>query len=224
MQKDTQKSKVSFDEELPCISLGEVSMSDPCLPDPELYNFYKALINRTIYIDRDITSEFLMEVTKIIIEINREDRAKGLTKEQRKPIRLLIFSYGGDLDATLSFMEICKISETPIYTYNIGTALSAGFYILIMGHKRFALRNSQCLVHYGSGGVSGTYEQVQSQTKQYKQKIKKCEEILLAQTQIPQNKYKQNKDKEWYINDVEQKEFGIVDKVIEGMEAFFEEE
>ena len=65
------------------------------LPDPDLITYYKNLDNRILWIDSEIDSQTL-EFAKNILDWNRED--KGKTQEERKPIKLLFYSYGGDLD------------------------------------------------------------------------------------------------------------------------------
>ena len=95
-------------------SLDELSSSK--LPSPILLNFYKNLEERILWIDFDIT-EGLIEFENYILKWNKED--KGIDKEDRKPIRIFIYSYGGDVDAIMSFIELIKLSKTPVYTYNM---------------------------------------------------------------------------------------------------------
>lgn len=139
---------------------------------------------------------------------------KNIPIESRKPIKLLIFTYGGDVFPTNNLIDIINISKTPVYTYNMGNALSAGFQILISGHKRFCLENSRALYHSGSGGTSGTYEQTQAQMKEYERIIKIFENNVLTKTKINSNIFKKNKTKEWYMNSTEQLEYGIVDEIV----------
>lgn len=86
------------------------------LPDPALVTYYDNAINhRCFWIDYDI-DETLLELARNIIAINRQDN--GVPVEQRKPIVIWVFSYGGDLDSTFSFLDICALSQTPIITIN----------------------------------------------------------------------------------------------------------
>lgn len=190
---------------------------DPIFPNPNLLNYYIGLKNRTLYITEDISVDSLIEYTKLIIQFNRQDAGKPI--EDRQPIKIMIFSYGGELDIALHFMEICKISTTPIYTYNLGVAMSAAFYILLTGKKRFALRDSQVLIHQGSGGAGGTYEQVQSITRQYAERVTRLEAYLLERTNISKQKFNREKGKEWFVNGEDQLNLGIVDEMVDSIDV-----
>lgn len=188
------------------------------LPSPELLQYYKDANDRVIWIDYDI-DDTLMNVTKQILEYNKQD--KGIPFENRKPIKLLIFTYGGDLYPTLALIDVIKISKTPVYTYNMGLALSAGFQILISGHKRFCLANSKALYHSGSGGTQGTYEQTEAQMREYKKMVAYMENNTLSRTKIDLKTFNKNKSKEWYMDADEQINYGIVDAVIESADELF---
>ena len=188
------------------------------LPSPELLQYYKDANDRVIWIDYDI-DDTLMNVTKQILEYNKQD--KGIPVENRKPIKLLIFTYGGDLYPTLALIDVIKISKTPVYTYNMGLALSAGFQILISGHKRFCLANSKALYHSGSGGTQGTYEQTEAQMREYKKMVAYMENNTLSRTKIDLKTFNKNKSKEWYMDADEQINYGIVDAVIESADELF---
>ena len=181
------------------------------LPNPDLLDYYKDLKNRIIWIDYEI-DESLDSVSKAILEYNRVD--KDVPAEDRKPIKLFIHTYGGDVASTIHLMDIISISKTPVYTYNMGNALSAGFQILISCHKRFCLPNSRALYHSGSGSTSGTFEQTQAQMKEYNRLISVFEKNTLEKTKIDSKLFAKNKSKEWYMDSNEQLQYGIVDALI----------
>ena len=181
------------------------------LPDPQLLTYYKNLENRTFYIDGEICDD-IIEIGKQIIEINRQDREVPV--EQRKPIKLMVFSVGGLLDATLSLVSICEISKTPVHTYNMGIAMSAGLLILLAGHKRYCLEGSRAMMHSGSGSVGGNYSEVESATKDYKEVIDYMRKYILRRTKITPQMFGKKKDKDWYLYQNDQIELGVVDAVI----------
>lgn len=191
-------------------SLDELSSSK--LPSPILLNFYKNLEERILWIDFDIT-EGLIEFENYILKWNKED--KGIDKEDRKPIRIFIYSYGGDVDAIMSFIELIKLSKTPVYTYNMGQALSAGALLFIVGHKRFAMPGSQVLIH--SGGVNGIGGETNSVIEAVDniKKIQKIIEIfIIDNTSIDKKTYNKFSKKEWYITVEDGLKYGIIDEVI----------
>lgn len=181
------------------------------LPNPELLQFYQDEKDRTIWIEGEI-DESLFEVSKLILKYNKED--KGVPIEQRSPIKLLIHSPGGNLDETLAFVALMGISKTPIWTINAGWAYSAAGLILMAGHKRFALPNTQCLIHSGSGGVGGSFEQAEAQMKNYKELVAKMREFILSKTTIDPKLFKKKNSSEWYISTEEMLTNGIVDKIV----------
>ena len=81
------------------------------LPSPELVTYYRNLENRVLWLDTEV-SDYWLEFSRNIIEWNRED--KNTPVEQRKPIRLMFFSYGGSLDINNTLVDTIKLSKTPI--------------------------------------------------------------------------------------------------------------
>lgn len=67
------------------------------LPSPELLTFYKNFEDRILWIDNEI-NDYSIEYAKYIMQWNRDDKLAGIKKEDRKPIKLLFFSPGGDLN------------------------------------------------------------------------------------------------------------------------------
>ena len=185
------------------------------LPAPDLVNYYKDYDNRCISIDFDI-DDCLFEVTKQIMEYNRQDR--GVPVEQRKPIRVYVMSYGGDLYQAYAFVSAVLASKTPVWTINMGVSMSAGLLILLAGHKRFAMRYSTAMIHSGSGGAQGTYEQMEEQQKNYKKLIDAMRSYIMERTNIDLKLFNKNKTKDWYITDTEQVELGIVDSIVSDLD------
>ena len=185
------------------------------LPSPELVTFWKDENERVFWIEDEITDN-LFEVSKQIIAINRED--KGTPVEKRKPIKIFIDSPGGALETTLAFVGLVSLSKTPIWMINAGIAYSAAGMILMSGHKRFALPNTQALIHSGSGGTYGTYEQATEQMKNYKQLVDKMKDFILSKTTIDQKLFKKNSTKDWYFTTDEMLKYGIVDKIVDDLD------
>lgn len=188
------------------------------LPAPELVGYYQDEQDRILWIEEEIRED-LFEISKLILRYNKED--KDIPVEQRKPIKIFINSPGGDLDATLAFIGLVGLSKTPVWTIDAGWAFSAAGLILMSGHKRFALPNTECLIHSGSGGVQGTYEQNVEQMKNYKALITKMRDFILEQTKIDPKLFKKNSTKDWYISTEEMLELGIVHEIVKDLDILF---
>lgn len=186
------------------------------LPSPELVTYYRNLENRVLWLDTEV-SDYWLEFSRKIIEWNRED--KDISIEQRKPIKLMFFSYGGSLDINNALIDTIKLSKTPVYSINVGQACSAGCFIYLACHKRFAFPNATFLVHQGSTeGISGSYNEVVSYIMEYQRKIEELEEYLKANTKIPDEILEEKIDTEWFISATEAVQYGICDKIVESLD------
>lgn len=188
------------------------------LPDPTLLSYYQDEAQRVLWVDSEICGN-LTELTKLIIKYNKEDKDKPV--EDRQPIKIFITSPGGNLDETLSFVGLIGISKTPVWTIDAGWAYSAAGLILMAGHKRFALPNTECLIHSGSGHLGGSYEQTTEQMKNYKALVDKMRDFILSKTKIDQKLFKKQSTKDWYINTEEMLKYGIVDNIVDDLDIFF---
>lgn len=186
------------------------------LPDPALITYYKNLENRVLWLDSPVDDCWL-EFSRKIIEWNKEDKGKDI--KDRQPIKLMLFSYGGDLDINNSLIDLIKHSNTPVWGINMGQACSAGCFIYIACHKRYAMPMSTFLIHQGSGdGFGGTYEQVVAAVMEYQRKIDELEKYLLDNTRIPRDILEERITSEWYLSAKEALEFGVCDSLIDDID------
>jgi len=191
------------------------------LPDASLLQHYRDAKRRIIWVDYPIT-DMLMETVKQILDYNRDD--VGLPREQRKPIHMFINSPGGDLYATYSCVDVMLLSETPIYTYNMGIAISGGFLLLLAGEKRYALRHSSAMFHKGSASFEGTAAEIEAATKHYQIQLKQMKEYIMERTSMDTRVYNKSKDSDGWLNAKDQVKLGVVDGIIESMSDIVGEE
>lgn len=185
------------------------------LPDPYLANYWRLAENRIFYIDCEI-DESVLEIQRSIINVNIAD--KGVDSKDRKPIIIMIDSPGGLLVETMSLAVTMIMSKTPIITVNVGTAYSGAALILLAGHKRYAFKYTKAMIHAGSGGVSGTYEQTEAAQKIYKKQVDEMGQYILERSSIDDKMFKRNKSKDWYFDTDEQLKYGFVDSVLESLD------
>lgn len=115
-------------------------------------------------------------------------------------------------------LGLLKCSSTPVYTYAMGVAYSAGAFIFLGGKKRYILPNTSLLIHQGSGGADGTYEQVQSQNAHYKQLIQQLKDFCLSIVDIPKQTFQKKWLKEWYLTVDEALKYGFATDLITDLE------
>lgn len=175
--------------------------------------YYYDRKDRIIWLTKDIGDNLFDEI-KLVIYWNRLDNRENIPVEKRKPIKIYIHSYGGDLDTCFAMLDVIKLSKTPIYTYNMNACMSAGALIYISGHKRFAMPKSTVLFHQGTGGAGGQFEQVVAQTENYKRIIGMIKEHILEYTDVTKTMLTKKFNTEWYIYIEDQIKYKITDEII----------
>lgn len=190
------------------------NVDNMALPDPFLLNQYQELEDRIIWLDSSV-NEDTVEIGKKILRWNMEDRTKKPKKV--KPIVLLIFSYGGNLDVCNSLIDIIEGSDTPVYGVNMGIAASAACFIYLACHKRFMLPRSSFLIHRGSGGYEGTYEQVLAQIVDYQNSIELIVNLVKEKTDYSEKEIEEKISTEWYIRQEEALKYGVTHMVVKNL-------
>lgn len=187
------------------------------LPNPELLTFYKNFEDRTLWIDDEI-NDYSIEYAKYIMQWNKEDKDAGIKVEDRKPIKLLFFSPGGDLNVNNMLVDTISLSVTPVIGINCGMAASAGCFIYLSCHKRYTLPNAQFLIHQGAGSFEGTYDIVVSAIMNYQREIENLGKFVLSRTNIPEDEFESHFSTDWYLDANEALEYGLCEKIIESLD------
>ena len=187
------------------------------LPSPELLTFYKNFEDRILWIDNEI-NDYSIEYAKYIIQWNRDDKLAGIKKEDRKPIKLLFFSPGGDLNINNMLVDTIALSETKVIGINCGMAASAACFIYLSCHERLTLPNAQFLIHQGAGSFEGTYDIVVSAITNYQKEIENLGKFVLSRTNIPEDVFYENFIIDWYIDANEAIKYGLCSKIITSLD------
>lgn len=185
------------------------------LPDIDQYNHWGLFNNRILCLDGEIT-EWDYQLVKSIMQINIADM--GVPREKRKPIIMLINSNGGLLDITESIVDMITISTTPVWTVNMGNALSGGCFIFLAGERRFAVKHSYCMCHAGSGGIQGNYSETKEQSKVWDEQVKRMGEYIMSRTGVDTKTYNKFKNKDWYMNLEQQLSYGFATETLESID------
>lgn len=184
-------------------------------PDPAQLSFITDISNRVLWLQGEVDETWL-EYARHIMLWNREDA--GIPVEKRKPIKLIFFTCGGSLDINNSLVDIITLSKTPVYGYNIGYAASAGCFIYMSCHKRYALKNAYFVIHNGSGEFAGTYEQVAAAMDNYQEQIQELGNFILNHSTIPVDVLNENIANDWYLNSTKAVEYGFCDGIIDDID------
>lgn len=185
------------------------------LPDPDTLYFYNMLEDRIIYINYDI-DESVVTHSYDIIRWNKED--KGIPIDERKPIQILINTDGGCLNSIMNVANTIKLSKTPVITIAMGKAFSAGFLLLLAGHKRYCFNSTEGLLHSGNFGIRNSTEKVMDYIDHTRKIEKKVKDYVTANSNITPEEYDKNYRNEWYMTSDELLNLGIVEKIIDDLD------
>ena len=195
--------------------LVELALPDPRLPDPDNISYYVLEKERKIYLEIGICPEVLT-IQRMILRWNMEDRGKEVA--DRKPIRIYIMSYGGDLDYMWTLVDTIKLSKTPVITINMGVAASAASLIFIAGHHRKMLPNSKVIIHEGSAQMAGDAVKVMDATDSYRKELKRMKDFILAETKIPTATLNRRKNNDWTIDAAYCLANGVCDEIVQSLD------
>jgi len=142
------------------------------------------------------------------------------SKDSNKDIQIYINTPGGSVTAGMAIYDTMQYVKPDISTVCIGLAASMGATLLAAGKKgkRFALPNSQILLHQVAGGVTGEAVEIEITAKQIIKIKEKLNKILEKHTGQPLEKIERDTDRDFYLSAEEAKEYGLIDQVIKPKE------
>jgi ATP-dependent Clp protease, protease subunit len=136
--------------------------------------------------------------------------------DPKKDINVYINSPGGSVTAGLAIYDTMQFVTCDVATYCIGIAASMGAVLLAAGTrgKRYALPNSDIMIHQVSGGAQGTASDVE-RTVEWMFKIKKrLIHILSQHTGKSEEQVKLDSDRDYWMSADEARAYGLVDEVV----------
>jgi ATP-dependent Clp protease protease subunit len=174
------------------------------------YDIYSRLLeDRIIFLTGEITDAVANIIVAQLIYLEG--------KNPNKDIYLYINSPGGSVSAGLAIYDTINYIKCDVATICIGLAASMGAFLLASGTKgkRFALPNSEVMIHQPLGGAHGQASDIEIQARHI-QKIKnKINQILSEKTNQPIEKIERDTDRDFYMGAKEALEYGIIDQIFE---------
>ena len=172
------------------------------------------LENRDVILNGNVTEESVLKIVERIISINNYDASKDV--ENRKPIKLIINSYGGSLHDANFLIGVIETSLTPVHTYVYGKAMSAGLYIFASGHKRYTTKLATFMYHDATVGFVNSIEGLKVNIEQGIQLRDRYDNYIASKTKLPKHimdEYKKLKEN-WYLTGEEAVGYGLADELI----------
>ena len=173
------------------------------------YDIYSRLLkDRIVFIGTPIDDFVANSVVAQLLFLQMQD--------PKRDINLYINSPGGSVTAGLAIYDTMQFVTCDVATYCMGIAASMGAVLLAAGTrgKRYALPNSDIMIHQVSGGAQGTASDVE-RTVEWMFKIKRrLIHILSAHTGKSDEQVQIDSDRDYWMSADEAKDYGLVDEVV----------
>lgn len=136
-------------------------------------------------------------------------------KDSSKDIYLYVNSPGGSITAGMAIFDTMNHIKSDVCTVCIGMAASMGAFLLAAGQKgkRYALPNSDILIHQPSSGVRGQATDIQIHAEHIIYTKKKMNQLLSEMTGQPLERVAADVERDYYMTAAEAKTYGIVDEI-----------
>lgn len=173
------------------------------------YDIYSRLLkDRIIFIGTPIDDHIANLVIAQMLFLQMEDA--------KKDMHIYINSPGGSVTAGLAIYDTMQFVTCDVNTYCMGMAASMGAVLLCAGTKgkRFALPNSDIMIHQVSGGAQGQASDVERQVEFMFKLKRRLEAIIAHHTGKPVEQVHKDADRDYYMSAEEAKEYGLVDEVV----------
>ncbi|WP_411676693.1 ATP-dependent Clp endopeptidase proteolytic subunit ClpP [Caproicibacter sp.] len=141
-------------------------------------------------------------------------------QDPTKDISLYINSPGGSVTAGLAIFDTMQYIKCDVSTICMGLAASMGAFLLAAGAKgkRYALPNSDIMIHQPSGGAQGQATDIKIQADHMLHIKKKLNEILSERTGQPLEVIMRDTERDNFMTADDAVRYGLIDKVIQGHE------
>lgn len=173
------------------------------------YDIYSRLLKeRIIFISGEINNVTADLVVAQLLFLESED--------PNKDIQIYINSPGGSVSAGFAIFDTMNYIKPDVSTICIGMAVSMGAFLLAAGKKgkRFALPNSEIMIHQPLGGAQGQASDIMIHAEKIIEIRQRINKILAEETGQPLEKIEHDTDRDYFLSADEAKEYGLIDNVI----------
>ncbi len=172
------------------------------------YDIYSRLLeDRIIFLSGEIDDAVANTVVAQLIYLEAKDPSKDIS--------LYINSPGGSVSAGLAIYDTMNYVKCDVSTICIGMAASMGAFLLSSGQKgkRFALPNSEIMIHQPLGGAQGQASDIKIAAEHILKTKRKLNQILAHNSGKPVEQVERDTDRDNYLSAQEALEYGLIDKV-----------
>lgn len=172
------------------------------------YDIYSRLLeDRIIFLSGEIDDAVANTVVAQLIYLEAKDPAKDIS--------LYINSPGGSVSAGLAIYDTMNYVKCDVSTICIGMAASMGAFLLSSGTKgkRYALPNSEIMIHQPLGGAQGQASDIKIAAEHILRTKQRLNTILAKNSGKPLAQIEQDTDRDNYLSAQDAQEYGLIDKV-----------
>ncbi|MCK8489664.1 ATP-dependent Clp endopeptidase proteolytic subunit ClpP [Paenibacillus sp. MBLB2552] len=174
------------------------------------YDIYSRLLkDRIIFLGSQVNDVVANSIIAQMLFLDAEDPTKDIS--------LYINSPGGSITAGMAIYDTMQFIKSDVSTICVGLAASMGAFLLNAGApgKRYALPNSEIMIHQPLGGAEGQATDIEIRARRILKMRDKLNQILAERTGQPLDRIEKDTDRDYFMSAAEAKEYGLVDKVIE---------
>jgi len=174
------------------------------------YDIYSRLLkDRIIVLSDEVNDVTASLVVAQMLFLEAEDPDKD--------IQLYINSPGGSVSAGFAIYDTMQYVKPDVSTICIGMAASMGAFLLAAGAKgkRFALPNSEIMIHQPLGGTRGQATDIKIHADHIIKTRERLNRILSERTGQPLERIEADTERDFFMSAEEAKAYGIVDEVME---------
>lgn len=176
------------------------------------YDIYSRLLkDRIVFLGTQVTDEVANAIIAQILFLEVDN--------PEKDIHLYINSPGGSVSAGLAIYDMMQFVKCDVATYCMGMAASMGSLLLTAGAagKRYALPNSRIMIHqpWVQGGIGGQVTDIEIQARELGKTKEKLTRIYEKHTGKDYKSLAASMERDYYLDAVEAKNFGLIDHVVE---------
>ena len=173
------------------------------------YDIYSRLLeDRIIFLTGEINDASANVVVAQLIYLEG--------KNPDKDISLYINSPGGSVSAGLAIFDTINYIKCDVCTICVGLAASMGAFLLASGTKgkRYALPNSEIMIHQPLGGAQGQASDIEIQAKHIQHIKSKLNKVLSERTGQDLKKVEKDTDRDYIMTPEQALEYGMIDKIV----------
>ncbi len=173
------------------------------------YDIYSRLLKeRIIFLGGAVNDAVANTVIAQLLFLQHEDT--------KTDINLYINSPGGSVTAGMAIYDTMQYIKPDVSTICVGIAASMGAFLLAAGKKgkRFALPNSDILLHQVMGGAEGQAIEIEIAAKQIIRTKERLNQILARHTGQSLTKIEHDTDRDFWLSAEEAKAYGVIDEII----------